>query len=461
MDEKFNVETLNQIYEDLLGFVQTHVLVIPNLVELGVVLLTYFVAKFAARPLEQLLDKTLAANWVAKYRGTLENILKPLVMPLTWLVFAGMAHFTALQMAWPGGIVGIAVSLLTAWVVIRLVLNFIADPWWSRAVGVFVWSVAALDIVGLLDPTLTFMDRLAINLGDFRLSLLIVAKGIVAMVLLLWLANWAARLVEKRLRGIQQFTPSQKVLFSKLARVLFITLAILVGINMVGIDLTALHVFSGALGLGIGIGLQKVVSNLLSGVILLMDRSVKPGDVVSIEGTYGWINTIGARYVSVVTRDGIEHLIPNEVLISTPVENWSHSDRLVRQRLPIGVDYGVNIRLAIELAEQAADGFSRILKKPAPRCLVKGFGESSVDLELRVWIQDAEEGVSNIKSEVYLKIWDLFHEHGVAFPYPQRDIHVKGPVHLMFDGEVAPPEPTFTSGAVEGSLPPGFKPKGR
>ena len=450
MEGSFNTEQLNQILQDLWGFVQTHVLVIPNLIELAVVGLTYFAAGIVARPMIKVLEKILAGAWANKYRYQLNLIFKPLIMPLAWLMFAGVAQFTAIQLAWPSGIIGVAVSLLTAWVVIRLMLNFIADPWWSKAVAMFVWAVAALDIVGLLDPTLMFMDRLAINLGSVRLSLLLVAKGIVAMVVMLWLANWAARLVESRLKSVKQFTPSQKVLFSKLARVLFITLAILIGINTVGIDLTALHVFSGALGLGIGIGLQKVVSNLLSGVILLMDRSVKPGDVVSISGTYGWINSIGARYVSVVTRDGIEHLIPNEVLISTPVENWSHSDRLVRQRLPIGISYDSDVNKAIKLAQDAAEEFDRILKNPAPRCLLKGYGDNALDLELRVWIEDAEQGVSNVKSEIYLRIIDLFAQNDIAFPYPQRDIHVKGPVRLMLDGVLAADEPSPVSGAVEG-----------
>ena len=450
MDAAVDIEQINQLVQELWLFVQTHVLVIPNLVQLGVVAFTYFAASLAARPLIKVLEKTLAGAWAAKYRRQTMIILEPLVMPLVWLVFAGMAQLTALQLAWPSAIISIAVSLLTAWVAIRLILNFVADPWWSKAVAMFVWALAALDIVGLLDPTLAFMDKLAINLGDFRLSLLLVAKGVVALVVLLWVANWAARLVETRLRYVSQFTPSQKVLFGKLARVAFITLAILMAINSVGIDLTALAVFSGALGLGIGIGLQKVVSNLLSGVILLMDRSVKPGDVVSIGGTYGWINAIGARYVSVLTRDGIEHLIPNEILISTPVENWSHSDRLVRQRLPIGISYDSDVHLAIRLAQDVAGEFDRILKDPAPKCLLKGYGDNALNLELRVWIQDAEQGVSNIKSEIYLRVMAQFKEHGIQFPYPQRDIHVKGPVHLMFDGTLAPDDPVSDSGAVEG-----------
>jgi len=430
VDVPFDIEQINQLIQDLYAWAQTHVLVIPNLAQLAMVVATYLVARMVDKPLQAALDKAVSGNWAERHRYQLKQIFMPLLMPLVWLMLVGTAQLAALKLGWPAAILGIGVSLLTAWVVIRLVLNFIADPWWSRAVAMSVWAVAALDIIGLLDPTLAFMDRLAFNLGDFRLSLLGVAKAVVALAVFLWIANWVAKLVENRLRTLPHVTPSQQVLFGKLARVLLITVAILMALNAVGIDLTALAVFSGALGLGIGFGLQKVVANLLSGVILLMDRSVKPGDVIAINNTYGWINTIGARYVSVVTRDGIEHLIPNEHLISNPVENWSHSDRNVRQRLPLGVSYGSDLRQAVDLVVKACIGFERVLKDPAPRCLVKGFGDSTVDLELRVWIQDAEQGVSNIKSEIYLKIWDLFHEHGVEFAYPHRDINVRGPVQV-------------------------------
>ncbi|MBL4615132.1 MAG: hypothetical protein JKY27_09700, partial [Magnetovibrio sp.] len=202
MDGSFDVEQLNQVFEGLIAFVQTHVLVIPNLVQLAVVVLTYFTARITARPAVQLLDKTLAGDWANKYRHQATVILRPLVLPLAWLVYAGMAQLSALQLAWPSAIIGFCVSLLTAWVVIRLMLNFIADPWWSKAAALFVWAVTALDIIGLLNPVLAFMDSLAIDLGTFRLSLLVVVKGVVALVVLLWLANSAARMVDNRLKAI-------------------------------------------------------------------------------------------------------------------------------------------------------------------------------------------------------------------------------------------------------------------
>ena len=193
----------------------------------------------------------------------------------------------------------------------------------------------------------------------------------------------------------------------------------------VGIELSSLTILGGAIGLGLGFGLQKVISNLISGVILLLDKSIKPGDVISIEDTYGWINKLSARYVSVITRDGRETLIPNENLITNHVENWSFSDTKVRLRSPIGISYDADVRKAIELCKQAALNCDRVLNSPAPQCPVKGFGDNSVDLELRFWIRDPARGVTNIKSMVYLEIWDLFHEHGIEIPYPQRDVHIK------------------------------------
>ena len=245
------------------------------------------------------------------------------------------------------------------------------------------------------------------------------------LVLLLWLANMAANLLERRIKKLPNITPSMQVLFSKLMKILLVIIAVFVAVNSVGIDLTALAVFGGALGVGIGFGLQKIVGNFISGIILLMDRSIKPGDTIGVAGTYGSIQSLGARYVSVITRDGIEHLIPNEELIVSRVENWSFSGKRVRLRCPVGVSYGADIHQAIALCVEATEGQERIVDSPKPVCLLKGFGDSSVDLELRFWIRDPNNGVSNIKSAVMLRVWDLFHEHGIEIPFPQRDLHLR------------------------------------
>ena len=250
-------------------------------------------------------------------------------------------------------------------------------------------------------------------------------EGALTLAILLWVSSAIARIVEHRLAGSPTLTPSFQVLAGKLTKIVLVTFSFVIALGTVGIDLTAFAVFGGAIGVGIGFGLQKVISNLISGVILLLDKSIKPGDVIAVGDTYGWINSLRARYVSVITRDGREHLIPNEDLITQRVENWSFSDRNVRIRVPIGIAYKSDVRKAIELAVKAAEASRRVLKQPKPICLLIGFGDSSVDLELRFWIVDPQEGVANVRSEVLLGIWDLYHEHDIEIPFPQRDLHLK------------------------------------
>lgn len=213
------------------------------------------------------------------------------------------------------------------------------------------------------------------------------------------------------------------MLIGKVIKIFLITFAFLIALNSTGIDLTALAVFGGALGVGLGFGLQKVVSNFISGMILLLDRSIKPGDVIEIGETYGSINSLAARYTSVITRDGTEFLIPNEDMITQQVINWTHSHSNVRRRIPISVAYESDLVRALEILKEAANNHTRVLKYPEPRSLLKGFGDNGVDLELRMWISDPQNGVSNVSSDVMLEIWDKFHEEGIEFPFPQRVIH--------------------------------------
>ena len=221
--------------------------------------------------------------------------------------------------------------------------------------------------------------------------------------------------------------PTIKVLVTKSSRLILYVSAILISLKVSGVDLGALAFFSGALGLGLGFGLQKVISNLVSGIIILLDESIKPGDVIEIEGTYGWINTLRTRYVSVLTRDRKEILIPNEDFVTNKVVNWSFSDKDVRIKADVGIDYGADVEKAIEYCEQAARKSTRVLENPAPKCLLIGFGDSSVNLQIRFWINDASDGVANVRSEVLLEVWRLFKENGVNIPFPQREILIKNP----------------------------------
>lgn len=353
------------------------------------------------------------------------NALRGASVPIAWLFLQWIAiQVTAYIQIHNQALITVA-SLLTAWVLIKLASQLINNESLSRLIAIFAWTVAALNIFGLLDQTMALLDSWAMKIGDVRLSPLSVLKIALTLWFALWLANALSSLLERRLERSKSTNASTRVLIAKLTRISLVLFAILIALSSVGIDLTALAIFSGALGVGLGFGLQKIFSNLVSGVILLMDKSIKPGDVISLGPTFGWVNHLGLRYASVITRDGIEHLIPNEELIVQRVENWSFSNNLVRLKAPIGISYDSDVRLAIKLCVEAALEVPRIKTNPEPRVQLMGFGDNSVNLELRIWIDDPPQGRANVISEVLLKVWDKFHEHGITIPFPQRDLHVK------------------------------------
>jgi len=344
---------------------------------------------------------------------------------IMWLVLQWLAIKLSAHYGLPHTVLVTVASLLTAWVLIHLASTLIENAGVARFVAVVAWTVAALNIFGWLDEVMAVLDSWAVPIGQLRVSPLTVVKVGVSLWLALWLANGISKIVERRMARAQSTSATTRVLVSKLTRIGLVTLAILAALSAVGIDLTALAIFSGALGVGLGFGLQKIFSNLVSGLILLLDRSIKPGDVISLNATYGWVNHLGLRYTSVITRDAIEHLIPNEELITQRVENWSFSDNLVRLRIPVGISYDSDVRLAMKLCLESALQVARVQKDPEPRINVTGFGDSSVNLELRIWINDPQQGRGTVISDVLLLVWDLFHEHGIEIPFPQRDLHLK------------------------------------
>ena len=350
---------------------------------------------------------------------------RDLALPSLWLCGQWLATMLLIESGRPYRLVEIIASLLTAWLVIRLSTAFLTDRGWSRLVASLAWTVAALDITGLLPGTIHLLDHIGMDFGNTRVSLLLVIRAFIALALLLWLSGLLSRLLERRILALPNLTPSAQVLFTKVTKVTLVTLGAVIALKSVGIDLSAFALLSGAIGVGVGFGLQKVVSNLISGVILLLDKSIKPGDVISVGDTYGWIASLGARYVSVITRDGIEHLIPNEELITQRVHNWSFSHNQVRLKIPVGVAYDTDIPKAMALCVQAAITVQRVLVSPEPECLLTGFGPSSLDLELRCWIDDPKNGVGPVKSEVLLGIWRRFRTEGIRIPYPQSEVHIR------------------------------------
>jgi small-conductance mechanosensitive channel len=274
------------------------------------------------------------------------------------------------------------------------------------------------------------LDAFGVTLGDTRLSLWSALVFLLVVGAVFLFARIGARIAHRLIGRISRFDPAQRLLGEKLVSIAIWALAIFIGIDILGIDLTALAVFSGAFGLAIGFGLQKTFGNLLAGIILLMDRSIKPGDVIAVsdmagQESFGQIRKIGLRAISVVTRDRKEYLIPNENLMINQVENWSYSSRDVRVKAPLGVSYDTDLELAESLMMQATRGTPRVLDHPEPRVLLMGFGDSSVDFEIRFWIRDPEEGVSAVRSDVYKKVWRLFHENGIEIPFPQRDLNIR------------------------------------
>lgn len=407
-----------------LNWLNIHVITWGTAAQLACVIAVLFVARLLAKQSAGWLEIKLANNprrSIIRIHASYQEIFFLLLAIILLWFSATVAHGTAQ----PSNLLHTLASLATAWGVIRFTSSTIESPFWSRLIAITLWILAALNIVGWLEPTIEMMDKASFSVGQVKLSFLMVVKSLLAFAVLLWTVGFLSGVLERSFSKIQSLNPSQRVLFHKLSSIALYTIGVIVGLNIVGLDLTALTVFSGALGLGIGFGLQKVFSNLISGIILLLDKSVKPGDVIAIGDTFGWVNSLGARCVSVLTRDGKEHLIPNENLITQEVENWSYSNQKVRVHIPIGVSYNSDLHLVRKLLLQAVDEHPRILKFPKPNCLIIGFGDSSVDHDIRIWIEDPEEGVSNIKSEIYYRIWDLFKEHKVEIPFPQRDINLQ------------------------------------
>lgn len=351
----------------------------------------------------------------------------PAILLLLLVWFARLAFNAAGSR---GDLLRLAESLVLVWVLIRLSSRLVRNEALARAIAVAAWVIAALNIAGLIGPVVNLMDAMAIPIGNFRLSMLLLLKGAITLAVLIWIANTGARLIEQRLERLSVLAPAMRVLAGKLTRLVLVVLAVVLALGSIGIDLTAFAVFSGAIGVGVGFGLQKVVSNLVSGVILLLDRSIKPGDVIELDGTYGFVNALNARYAAVTTRDGKEFLIPNEDLITQRVTNWSYSNDLIRLHVKLGISYQSDPHKAIELALEAARDVPRVLAEPPPNCLLVEFGDSSVDLELRFWINDPANGTANLRSAVMLRIWDLFHANDIELPFPQRDITLRNPEAL-------------------------------
>jgi small-conductance mechanosensitive channel len=331
--------------------------------------------------------------------------------------------------AYPWHLIAQVIFSLTIAITVGLFANDLIrgvrmPDWLGTAIGLALFVSIGSGLVGGIAPIAEAMERVGFDLGSRRISLWWIVTVAMTAVILLAVARALMKIVS-HIIGNSQMDGAQKLLGQKLATVAILAGAFVLGLDVVGIDLTALAVFSGAFGLAIGFGMQKTIGNLIAGIILLMDRSIKPGDVIAVGDTYGWVNKIGVRAVSVLTREGKEHLIPNEDLMTREVENWSYSSPNVRISIPVGVSYNTDMDQAIDLMKQACVDVPRVLNHPKPVVWMLEFGDNSVNFEIRCWIKDPQSGVGNFKAAILKRVWDLFKEHGVEIPFPQRDIHIR------------------------------------
>jgi small-conductance mechanosensitive channel len=309
------------------------------------------------------------------------------------------------------------------------------DSWmrtWEKRLTLLIWLGISFQLIGWFGALQSTLNDINLLPGRGEFTLWALLKGLVIISAFVLVTSVLARAFERRIMSVESIALSTRIGINKFSYFFLVGLGVLLGINAAGVDLTALTVLTGAVGLGLGFGLQSIASNFVSGFVLLMDKSIKPGDVISFTGmpgtsteSFGWVQALRGRYVVVRDRDGVETLVPNQSLITNPVINWSYSDRKVRLKLPVRISYRDDPEKALDLLMRAADGHPRILHEPPPVSRLMQFSDHGMDLELRFWIADPEAGVNNVRSDVNRLIWRLFRDAQITIPVAQREVHVR------------------------------------
>ena len=397
------------------------------LLQLGLILAGAGIAFGAGAVVRSRIDMTsLAMGWPAPLR----LFMRVLVGSAPTAVFAALMMLTRVAMVtstWPSRsyLLVIAAKLAFAWLIIRLVTSVMRNTFIVRLVSLSAWLMVALSILGQLEPVIEGLDSVSIVLGGLRLTPLLLIKLGVLLVVALWLSNIASNFAESRITRSTDLTPSIQVLLVKMIRLALMIFAGAAVMSAVGINLSVLAIFSGAAGVGIGFGLQKIVANFISGIILLVDKSVKPGDLVTIGDSSGRISAMKTRYISVAAGDGREFLIPNEDLVTQKVTNWTYTDKNTLVKVNFGASYDADPQLVCKLALEIAATAKRAIKGKPPNCIITEFAEAGMKFSLTFWIADPD-GMDNVKSEVMLSLWEVFKREGIRMPYPVREIHIRG-----------------------------------
>jgi small-conductance mechanosensitive channel len=421
-------DTLNSLVTALRVTLRTELTSVWLPIQFGLIALAALAAWAAASAIRRRFDLVSATMGWPAYLRILVRALIDNFGVLAFMLILGVIR--AAVRTWAVHprtyILGMAVDLATAWVVIALAASLIRNHFVNRLVSVSAWTIAALSILGLLDPAVTALDSRAIVIGGLRVTPLLILKTTVLLAVALWAATATSNFLDRRVQHATGLTPSIQVLLGKLIRIGVMTAAIVIVLSAAGIDLSVLAVFTGAIGVGVGFGLQKIVSNFVSGIILLADKSIKPGDVISMGEHFGWVTNMGARYTSVDLKDGRELLIPNEDLITQRVINWSYSSDLIRLEVKFSTTYNSDLHKTRDAATKAALSVEQVLKNPPPACHLTGYGSAAIEYVLWFWIKDAATGPTGVRSAVMIALWDQFAKDGVKLPIP-------GPAHIVID----------------------------
>ncbi len=426
------VDTVRMKIAALWDSLQNNMLTVGAAIEGAILIAAILPAAFFGPRLRKLVQTQIAPRAPYGILRRAANAFAHLATPIALYLVLQIAVVSLQAAGSSTALISAVVSLLAAWIVIRLVTLVIRSPFWSRLTFYVVWPIAALDAFGVLDDVVRQLEAFSIPLGEDEdgvrqaFSALDLLRTITVFGLLFWGARFLNHLITGRINAIDELTVSFKALLSKILDVLLPIIALVAALQLVGFPFGTLAIFGGAVGLGIGLGMQRTVSNFFSGFTLIADKSIKPGDVIEVAGTYGWVTEMNARYVTLRTRDGMAHLVPNDRFVEEGVINWSHDDRVVRMHAPFGVSYGTkDLRGLARACQERAVTVDRVLKSPAPRCNLMEFGDNSINFDLRFWINDPANGSANVRSDVMMAIWDLLQEMNIEVPFPQRDIHIK------------------------------------
>lgn len=400
--------------------------------QVGVLAVCLFIAWLITRQVKAVLRRRRAADPSLATDGSEEG-LRRVIFPLTALVLVVLAR--AVLANWHHiNLLKLAVPLLLAMAVIRLTVHalkrsFPKAGWlasFERAFAFGAWGVVALHLSGVLPTVIDGLEQVAFSIGKAKVNLWMLLQGALTVFVTVLVALWVAGVIESRLMRTEGLDGNLKLVFTRLSRGLLVVLAVAIGLPLVGIDLTALSVFGGALGVGLGFGMQKIAANYVSGFILLLDRSIRMGNLISVGNERGIVSQITTRYTVLKGMTGIESIVPNETLVGSIVQNETFTDPKVRVSVPIQVSYATDLEKAMAIMVEAAQAQPRVMSDPAPGAFLEAFADSGINLQLGFWIRDPAEGTLGIRSAINMQIWRRFKEEGIEIPFPQREVRVLG-----------------------------------